>query len=428
MQPEDLHVVVLSRAVAPLHGVGGLERHGHDLLLHLLERGVRVTLITQPRAARGSSSEELFRHDRLAVKLVPYRTFPFAGRRGTTIIDRSSAYPAFGWRAGRLAAALVREGGIHLVHGMGAASLGFARARLTDRYGTVPLVFNPHGMEEFGSTGPRVRGLKRLAYAPLRRAVRFCAQAADRIIATDRALVPTVIEHLSVPASRVSVVPNAVDVRRIDRLTDPDRERSLRARIGLSESDALLLGVGRLEQNKGFQDLVAALASLTAEASADPERSSRRWRCVVLGEGPYRSQLERDIESAGLGEKMLLPGRVSESDLHAWYDAATVFVHPTRYEGSSIVTLEAMTHRRAVIATSTGGLPDKVRAGLNGWLLPPGDPGALASALEEALKHPDRLGGMGEKSRAIVESEFAWTTVAEQLLVLYNQTLSATGG
>ncbi len=56
----------------------------------------------------------------------------------------------------------------------------------------------------------------------------------------------------------------------------------------------------------------------------------------------------------------MLVGRAEDSDLHAWYEAATLFVHPTLYEGSSLVTLEAMAHRRAVVATSAGGLPDKV--------------------------------------------------------------------
>src|SRR5262245_61660505 len=196
----DLHVLVLTRAVAPLHGVGGLERATHDLVRHLLDRGVRVTLITRPGTAPSTAGQALS-HERLTTHFVPYWTFPFAGRRGTTVLDRSSAYPVFGWRAGRLAAALVRAGGVHIVQGIGAASLGYAQARANDWYGTVPFVFNPQGMEEFGAEP----GLKQIGYGPLRRAVRACAHAADRVIATDRVLTPAVLKHLDVPASRVSV-------------------------------------------------------------------------------------------------------------------------------------------------------------------------------------------------------------------------------
>ena len=67
-----------------------------------------------------------------------------------------------------------------------------------------------------------------------------------------------------------------------------------------------------------------------------------------------------------------MAGRLEDAALHAWYEAASLFVHPTQYEGSSIVTLEAMAHRRPVVATTAGGLPDKVRDGETGWLVPPG--------------------------------------------------------
>ena len=121
---------------------------------------------------------------------------------------------------------------------------------------------------------------------------------------------------------------------------------------------------------------------------------------------------------------MLFPGRLSDAALHARYDAATLFVHPTLYEGSSLVTLEAMAHRRAVVGTKAGGLPDKIRPGQNGWLVEPGDPVALAAALEEALGARHRLDAMGAQSRAIVAREFAWPAVADRLVALYDEVLS----
>ena len=91
-----------------------------------------------------------------------------------------------------------------------------------------------------------------------------------------------------------------------------------------------------------------------------------------------RPRSRRAVRAAGIGAHVLFAGRADDADLHAWYEAASLFVHPTRYEGSSLVTLEAMAHRRAVVATRAGGLPDKVRPGVNGWLVPPDDADALA--------------------------------------------------
>ena len=422
--PDALHIIVIAGR-SPRFTATGAQRHVSDLVRYVLNQGARVTLITRRPSNGNVFVSTALQHERLTVHLVPYWTFPGAGGRGTTVIDRSSAYPWFGWRAGQLAAELVRGGGIHLVHGMGAASLGYARARQADWLGTVPFVFNPHGMEEFGSTGPGLGTLKNLAYAPLRKAVRVCARAADRVVATDRVLISTVVKHLNVDQTRVSVVPNAVDLETIDRLTDAAAVQGIRDRLGLSANDVLFVGVGRLEENKGFQHLVAAIARYAARQASAMAGPPRRWRCVILGEGSARAPLERDIASAGLGDRILLPGRVSEAELHAWYEAATLFVHPTLYEGSSIVTLEAMAHRRAVVATSAGGLPDKVRPGRNGWWVPPGDVVGLAGALDEALGDRNRLSVMGRESRAIVEREFDWTAVVAQLLGLYSKVLSS---
>jgi glycosyltransferase involved in cell wall biosynthesis len=84
-----------------------------------------------------------------------------------------------------------------------------------------------------------------------------------------------------------------------------------------------------------------------------------------------------------------------------------------------------MAHRRAVVATSAGGLPDKVHPGRNGWLVAPGDVMGLAGALDDALGDRSRLSVMGRESRAIVEREFAWTAVVAQLLELYGRVLSS---
>ena len=164
-----MKVALLARSVFPLHGYGGLERHVYDLARALAERHVEVTLITQPPTEGREWSPESI-HPSVRAEFVPYYTFPGAGRRGTTVLDRSTAYPLFGLRAGRLALDLVRQGRADIVHGLGASVLGYARARLRARRdgsgasagqapaglraeasakagATAPLVLNPQGLE-----------------------------------------------------------------------------------------------------------------------------------------------------------------------------------------------------------------------------------------------------------------------------------------
>ncbi|MXY23744.1 MAG: glycosyltransferase family 4 protein [Acidobacteria bacterium] len=436
MNPERLRVVLLSRAVAPWHGVGGLERHVADMTRHLVRRGVRVTLVTPPptpqvqgRADDGATLpglEDARADGRFETQFVPYVTFPFAGRRGTTILDRNTAYPYFGRRAGRLAYRLVEGGGVQIVHGHGASTLGYAAARMRDPIGTVPFIFNPHGLEEFGGTDPSRAWLKTLAYRPLRTAVRTCSDAADRVIATDEVLAPVVRTHLAVREDRLRVIPNAVDLDAIDTLAaagnasadDPGIGACGNGRVPRDGGSVPLLAVGRLEANKGFHVLIEALSRLSAEPRATA------WRLVLVGDGPRRGALEKQAQEADLGDQIRFVGRLADEAVHGWYAAATLFVHPTLYEGSSLVTLEAMAHRCAVVASAAGGIPDKVQQGVTGWLVPPGDAGALARAIAGALSNPARLLAMGEAGRALVERKFSWPAVTERLLDLYAETLA----
>ncbi|MEP6914483.1 MAG: glycosyltransferase family 4 protein [Acidobacteriota bacterium] len=417
-----LRVAVVTRAVFPLHGLGGLERRVDDLVRDLAGADVEVTLITRTpahhplTAVGGGDAGEALAHQidaRIALRFVPYRTFPFAGRRGTTVLDRSTAYPLFGERAGRVAWGLAQQGQIDLVHGFGASVLGFARRRAR---GQVPLVLNPQGLEEFGATDPARARLKRAAYLPLRRAVLACARAADCVIATDRALEPAVRWHLDLPAERVRVIPNALDLEVVDALAGPADGARVRRDAGIAPEDLVLLSVGRIEENKGFQVLAAALAALRDHAAPI---AAGRWHWMVVGDGPFRARLESAVAGAGLAPRVRLVGRLPDRALHAWYEAADLFVHPTLYEGSSLVTLEAMAHRRAAVTTTAGGLPDKIRPGINGWLVPPGDPSALAAAISGALGDPQRLAPMGLAGRAIVEREFSWGAAGAATLALY---------
>ena len=405
-----LRVAVLTRAVTPLHGVGGLERSTFDLVRHLLARGTRIELFTRP-----ATSHEVWKHERLAFHVVPYRTFPGAGRKGTTIIDRSTAYPLFGYRLGRAAAAMAAAGEVDIVYGLGASALGYAAARRRAPDRTVPLVLNPQGLEEFGGVDGSYGGRpsKRIGYEPLRRAVRYCADAADRVIATDHALEPMLAAALGVGADRLRLVPNAVDLPACDALAAPRDGIRVRDQYGLGRDQVVLLSVARLERNKGLHVLAEALGSLTALP----------WTWVVVGDGPFRRALEDRVTRLGLGGRTILTGRLQDGALHAWYEAASLFVHPTLYEGSSLVTLEAMAHRRPVVATTAGGLPDKVRDGVSGWLVPPGDAPALARAVRMAIGAGGTLATMGRAGRALVEAEFSWDRSADRMLAVFRELL-----
>ena len=288
-----LRVAVVARSVFPLHGLGGLERHVYDLVRYLADAGVDTTLITRTPKTRHEPDAI---HPYVTIKTVPYHTFPGAGRRGTTVIDRSTAYPLFGLRAGREALELVREGRIDIVHGLGASVLGYAATTGAAGRTARAQPAGPRGIWRHESR-PGAAEARRLSARCGARSC-ACARAADRIIATDRALAPVVLQHLHVPEERVRVIPNALDLRALDRLaTSADAARA-RLAAGIGRDDVVLLSVGRIEENKGFHHLAAALGALAAHGGRLPEG---RWRWVVIGDGPFRPRLEAAIRDAGLG-------------------------------------------------------------------------------------------------------------------------------
>jgi glycogen synthase len=416
----SLRVAVVARATMPLHGVGGLERSVRDLVRHLARLNVTVTLITPPPSIARQMPSDPFASPNIQVRHVSYLTFPLANRSGTTILDRSTSYLLFGIRAGRLARRLVQAGEVDIVHGFGASVLGYALGRRSP----APLVFNPQGLEEFGATGRGLPWGKRAGYAPLRSAVRRCARAADAIIATDASLEPAVMRHLHAKRDRVWTIPNGIDLLEAAAFAGPAEGAIIRQRHGIHAGETVLLSVGRLEQNKGFDVLAAALGQAARPGSP---LSATGWRWVIVGAGPFRRTIEQAIDTHGIGAHVIFAGRAPEEELHAWYEAASLFVHPTRYEGSSLVTLEAMAHRRPIVATRAGGLPDKVRPGKNGWLVDPDDPIGLSQAIVEATTSTGQLAAMGAESRAIVEAEFAWPVIAERHLLMYRELRQALG-
>lgn len=391
------------RAIFPQHGYGGLERAASALTRNLLLRGVDIDVFT--RALPGGEPVRLpaGANGRLMLHAVRYGRLPLPPNG---IPARLTNYRLFVEAMGERVTAMSRKGMLSAVYAHGLCAWG---VRHVGEWG-IPLVANPHGLEEFKVGHP----LKRLAYAPFRAWVKQGCRAADAVIATDRSMRSELVRLLGLPEEKVVVVPNGVDLDEIDDLVDPDVQVELFARFPhLVGGSATLKGisVGRLEQNKGFEHLVRALGKVRDELG-------NGWGWVLVGEGSLKPQLENLVREVGLSDHLHLAGGLTDRELHSLYSLSNLFVHPSLYEGSSLVTLEAMAHRLPVLASAVGGIPDKVVEGQTGYLLRPEDSGQLAGLLTDMARQPDRLRAMGEMGRAKVEAEFSWRSIAEQTEML----------
>ena len=399
-------VAMVSRRVHPAHGPGGLERHVFDLVTELARRGVAIDLYSEtPSDPRRLKLANHALSAAATLHWIDGGRLPVGSRKGTIVVDRITNYFLWSRRVARHVISAAEPPDIVHVHGLAGWGLAVAarRGQLSR-----PLVVTTQGLEEFQSH----RRLKHLAYLPFRRGMVTVARASAAVVATDHALTEIVERYLGCPAARQVVIPNAINVSRCRESARVDHGCALLAKHGLEQAAPLFLSVGRLEANKGFDVMVAALAQIANDLPA-------AWTWVLAGDGPERGAIRKAIAAAGLEAHCVLPGRVDERDLHSWYAIADWFVHPTRYEGSSLVTLEAMAHARPVIASRTGGLPDKVEDGVTGFLAPPGDAAALADRLMAATKADGRA--FGEAGRRRCDDAFSLDAVIPRYIALYER-------
>ena len=222
--------------------------------------------------------------------------------------------------------------------------------------------------------------------------------------------------YLGVDPRRVVVIPSAIDVDECLAWTSDAQRAAMRSRFQLDQADLVLLSVSRLERNKGYHILAEALARLR-------DRLPPRWRWLLVGQGKERQALEQQAHALGIAGHVTFAGRLDDTELHSLYEEIDLVVHPTLYEGSSLVTLEALIHKKPIIASAVGGIPDKVFDGRNGYLVEPGNVEDLVLKISNALQARDHWRAWGEESVRIVRTTFDWPIVAKQTLDLYHQLL-----
>jgi phosphatidylinositol alpha-1,6-mannosyltransferase len=194
--------------------------------------------------------------------------------------------------------------------------------------------------------------------------------------------------------------------------------KAVRARLGLAGRPVVLC-VSRLVPRKGQDTLIRAwprvLAARAAAGGQEPV-------LLIVGDGPYRKDLDRLAGRLGVTGSVRFTGPVPEADLPGYYAAADIFAMPCRtrrggldVEGLGIVYLEASAAGLPVIGGDSGGAPDAIEPGESGYVVPGRDPSALVSRLTALLADPVAAAATGEKGQAWVHREWRWDLVAARL-------------
>ena len=236
--------------------------------------------------------------------------------------------------------------------------------------------------------------------------------------AMDRLIVPSESIARKVRAegrdARFAAIPNGVDLSRFASPVSPCRLRSEFSIPG----DAPLLGVvARLEPEKGHRHLVAAMPAILDAAPG-------AWLAIV-GEGSEADALRAQAASLGIAGRVVFTGR--RDDVTAITADLTIALLPSLREAQGISILEAMALRRPVVAAAVGGIPEVITDGLDGLLVPPADPAALAAAVVRLILDPGLRRRIGEAGYRTVADRFSIDAQVRRVEEVYDEELARAG-
>jgi glycosyltransferase involved in cell wall biosynthesis len=215
------------------------------------------------------------------------------------------------------------------------------------------------------------------------------------------------VRRCGVRSESVRVIHNAIDA---ERFTSPDAAYDAKLRRLFRKPPArIVAAAGRLSPEKGFE--------VFAEAAALVRRRDSSVGFVVFGDGPCRDRIARRVAAAGFDGSFVMAG--FRADLDQFLPFFDLFVLPSYTEGLPNVVLESFAAGVPVVATAVGGTPEIVEDGASGFLVPPGNPQALADRILEALANEDHLRDMGLSGRQTVVERFTFSAQARRYRQLF---------
>lgn len=203
---------------------------------------------------------------------------------------------------------------------------------------------------------------------------------------------------------KITVIPNAVDIEAFSSGGVPDGV--LKRQLGLE--DALVLGfIGSFYAYEGLALLLRAVPTMLAELPT--------VRILLVGGGRQEAELKHLATELGIAKQVIFTGRVPHEQVQRYYDLVDVLVYPRlSMRLTELVTplkpLEAMAQGRLLVASDVGGHRELIRSGETGILFKAGDAGALATAVIDLIRHPERWPGLKSTARDFVERERNWRT------------------
>jgi L-malate glycosyltransferase len=235
--------------------------------------------------------------------------------------------------------------------------------------------------------------------------IRFALGRADGICSTSRAMAREIAKYTGKP---IEITPFGVDINRFQPA--PDRKKSRQITIGIAKG---------LKDIYGFPELFRAFARIHAEFP--------QTRLLIVGDGPERTRYEKMVTELGIRDRVQFVGYVENTRLPQYLNQMDLFVLPSHQESFGVSAIEAQACGVPVIANGIGGLPEVVKDGETGIVLPNNHPDTIYEAIKNLILNEELREKMGTKGVQFVKEHYNWIENANRMIRFY-QTWIKDGG
>lgn len=300
-----------------------------------------------------------------------------------------------------------------VLHAHSPALNGLAALKAAKRH-NIPLVYECRAFWEDAAVDHGTTRENSLRYCITKRLETHVFKQASAITTICEGLRSDIVKR-GIPAEKITVIPNAVDIEKFTYGVEPDQ--NLRTQLGLQNK--IVLGfIGSFYAYEGLPLLLEALPKIIEKQPLT--------RLLLVGGGPQEQLIKQKTKELGLDEYVIFTGRVAHDQVQDYYNQVDIFVYPRlSMRLTDLVTplkpLEAMAQGRLVIASDVGGHKELIRDNETGRLFKANDPEALAAAVLSLLNQAQQWEKLRVAGRLYVEQERNWTRSASHYKNIYAQ-------
>lgn len=229
-----------------------------------------------------------------------------------------------------------------------------------------------------------------------------------KIIAVSQAVKNYIVSFHKLRPDKISVIYNGIDIHQYNHNIDTDK---FKVTLGLKPDIPTVAFIGRIVKVKGLKYFFRAAASIL--------KAGETVQFLIVGDGPLKEHFIKQTHYLGIDKHVSFIG--FRDDIPDILSTINILVIPSLREGLPLTILEAMIARKPIIATSVGGIPEAIKDGETGVLVPPRDSPKLAQAILDLLKNPEKCIEMGEKGKERANRYFDVERMVKEYERLYTE-------